>query len=56
MPDDKDARVTCAQCAHYVAGSCANARQAQLGDRQREQIGRDFATLLQNCNGYRDKK
>jgi len=46
---ERDARVNCADCAHYRPGRCGNHRQAGL---QTAEVGRDRVALLQGCPGF----
>lgn len=45
-----DDRVGCMECQHYRPGRCANHRRAGLNVAD---VGRDLATLLQRCPGFR---
>ena len=47
---------TCHQCQHRRPGWCTNARQAQLSQQQRAEVGSDLARMHQNCNGFKEKK
>ncbi len=47
---DIDDRVSCADCQHYRPGRCGNHRRAGL---HAPDVGRDLASLLQRCSGFR---
>lgn len=49
---EPDARVTCITCTHYRPHRCGNHRAAGL---QSSDVGRDLATLLQHCPGWKEK-
>lgn len=46
---ERDARVSCADCAHYRPGRCGNHQRAGL---QAAEVGRDWVALLQRCRGF----
>lgn len=47
-------QVKCTSCAHFKASRCHNAKTAQLSRVNRvAEIGRDFASLAQWCNGHK---
>jgi len=48
---DDDCRRLCAECAHYIAGSCTEHTQACLSC---DEIGTDLAKLLQNCPAFKE--
>lgn len=54
--DDKDQRVTCAECQRFKAGRCHQAQQAGLGKRPVAEVGSTFATTPQHCSGYMAKQ
>jgi TubC N-terminal docking domain len=45
-----DDRKSCAECAAYRPGRCGKHRNARLGT---SDVGRDLATLLQRCPGFK---
>jgi hypothetical protein len=47
---EQDDRVSCTDCKHYRPGRCGNHRRAGLGT---VDVGRDLATLLQRCDGFK---
>lgn len=49
---ERDDRVTCSDCLHYRPGRCDNHRQAAL---TAASIGKDWATLLQRCDGFSER-
>lgn len=56
-----DPRVTCTACANYRAGRCVRALAAGLSMNPKRpaaevEIGRQFATLPQNCSAHSPRK
>lgn len=49
---EADARVSCTDCRHYEPGNCHNRVHAGLAAKE---VGRDFASTLQWCAGFRSK-
>lgn len=50
---DADDRVSCADCANYRPGRCAEHRRAGLNA---PEVGRDLARLLQRCPGFQPEE
>lgn len=50
---EQDDRRTCLECTTYRPGRCGNHRRAGL---QAPDVGRDLATLLQRCPGFRPSR
>ena len=46
-----DERVSCVECCHYRIGRCGRHVSAGL---MSADVGRDFVSLLQRCNGFED--
>jgi hypothetical protein len=46
---EADPRVSCTDCRHYRPGRCGNHRAAAL---MTAEVGRDLATMFQNCPGF----
>ena len=47
-----DDRVTCLTCRHYRAGWCHDAKRAGLSVRDRLELARELAELLQRCPAH----
>ncbi len=47
---ERDERVSCVECGHYRPGRCGNHRHAGLNA---SEVGRDLASMLQRCPGFR---